>query len=92
GLKSPVVDALLDAMSRARTMPELIDACRALDRVVMQEHWQVPALYASSFRASYWDRFERPAKMPLYYTVDSPNSALPPWPLATWWAKAGAAR
>ncbi len=92
GLKNPVVDALLEAMNRARTMPALRDAARALDRVVMHEHWQVPELYSNAFRASYWDRFGRPKTKPLYYTIDSPSSALPPWPITTWWIRPGAVR
>ena len=91
GVKSPVVDALVEAMNRAKTLDALRDACRALDRVVMHEHWQVPDLYSSSYRASYWNRFERPKKMPLYYTVDSALQPLPAWPITTWWPKPGPA-
>jgi len=91
GVKSPVVDALLQAMDRARTLPALQDACRALDRVVLHEHWQVPDLFSSSFRASYWDRFLKPARKPLYYSIDTPGS-LPQWPVVTWWMKPGAVR
>jgi peptide/nickel transport system substrate-binding protein/microcin C transport system substrate-binding protein len=92
GLKSPVVDALLEAMNRAKTLEALRDACRALDRVMMQEHYQVPELYSNAFRASYWDRFERPKTRPLYYTIDSALSALPAWPITTWWIRPGAVR
>jgi peptide/nickel transport system substrate-binding protein/microcin C transport system substrate-binding protein len=92
GVKSAAVDALLAALARAATMQELQDACRALDRVVMHEHWQVPELYAPNFRVSYWDRFERPKTLPKYYTIDSPNDALPQWPLIAWWLKPAARR
>ncbi|HET9646113.1 MAG TPA: extracellular solute-binding protein [Burkholderiaceae bacterium] len=87
GVKSPAVDAILAAMNRAQTMDALRDACRALDRIVMHEHWQVPDLYGANFRVSYWDRFERPAALPLYYGIDSESSGLP-WPITTWWLKA----
>jgi peptide/nickel transport system substrate-binding protein/microcin C transport system substrate-binding protein len=87
GIRSKAVDAALAAMNNAHTMQELQDACRALDRVVMHSHWQVPDLYSASFRVSYWDRFERPKKMPLYYTIDSGYETLPQWPLITWWIK-----
>jgi microcin C transport system substrate-binding protein len=92
GLKDPVVDALLSKMSAAHTMQDLIDTCRAFDRVVMHQHWQVPELFISDWRISYWDRFERPKTMPLYYTIDSPNEQLPAWPIMTWWLKDGARR
>ena len=92
GVKSAAVDAVLDAMNRATTMPQLLDATRALDRIVMHEHWQVPELYAANYRVSFWDRFERPKTMPRFFTIDSPNESLPQWPITTWWLKAGAAR
>ncbi|MEO8807095.1 MAG: extracellular solute-binding protein [Burkholderiaceae bacterium] len=92
GVRSKAVDSVLEALNGARTMQELQDACRALDRIVMQSHWQVPNLYAANFRVSYWDRFERPKTMPLYYTIESPNDPLPQWPIITWWFKPGAAR
>ena len=87
GIRSKAVDAALAAMGQARTMQELQDGCRALDRIVMHNHWQVPDLYSGSFRVSYWDRFERPKTMPLYYTIDSGLEVLPQWPVTTWWLK-----
>lgn len=92
GLKDPVVDALLVKMSAAQTMEELVAACRAFDRVVMHQHWQIPELFIADWRVSFWDRFERPKTMPLYYTIDSPNEVLPAWPIMTWWLKDGARR
>jgi len=85
GVKSRAVDALLAAMSTARTLDELRDAARALDRVVMWNHWQVPELYSNEERASYWNRFGLPATRPLYYTLESSLVELPPWAVVTWW-------
>lgn len=87
GVKSPAVDATLAAMSDAQTMQQLLDACRALDRIVMQEHWQIPYLFGARHRVSYWDRFERPKTLPKYFTIESPNDLLPQWPIITWWLK-----
>ena len=92
GVKSAAVDAVISAMSQARTLEQLRDACRALDRIVMHEHWQVPYLFGNTHRVSYWDRFERPAKRPKYYSVDSPNELLPQWPITTWWLRDGERR
>ena len=89
GVRSKAVDSVLAALGNARTMQELEDACRALDRIVTHSHWQVPNLYAANFRVSYWDRFERPKTMPLYYTIDSPSEVLPQWPIICWWLKPG---
>ncbi len=90
GVKSAAVDAVLAAMNQAQTLQELQDACRALDRIVLHQHWQVPDLYISDFRVSHWDRFERPKTVPLFYSIDNPGG-LVPWPLVAWWLKPGGA-
>lgn len=91
GVKNKAVDAMLDAMNRATTLTELTDAARALDRIVMHEHWQVPELYSNNYRISYWDRFERPKTLPKYFTIESATESLPQWPIITWWLKPGVA-
>ena len=90
GVKSAAVDHILDAMNRAKTLEEFRDACRALDRVVMWNHWQIPELYADYEPMSYWNKFGMPALRPLYFTADLPPDVDPqlPWPLVTWWIKA----
>ncbi len=90
GVKSAAVDHIVTAMAAATTLEQLRDASRALDRVVMWNHWQVPDLYAADEKASYWDRFGTPAKRPLYFTIESPNSEMVAWPISTWWLKPGA--
>lgn len=90
GVKSPAVDHIAQVMSAATTLEALRDASRALDRVVMWNHWQVPDLYAADEKASYWDRFGMPEKRPLYFTVENPSSEMLAWPLSTWWIKPGA--
>ena len=90
GVKSAAVDHILDAMSRAKTLEALRDACRALDRVVMWNHWQVPELYFAAEPASYWNKFGMPATRPKYFTIDSALSEQPAWPIIAWWIKPGA--
>jgi microcin C transport system substrate-binding protein len=94
GVKSAAVDRLIQAMDQAKTMEELRDATRALDRVIMWSYWQIPELYADIEPMSYWDKFGMPARRPLFFTAD-----LPPdddwqlaWPLVTWWIKDPALR
>lgn len=79
GLKSPVVDDLVDRIINAQTQPELSAACRALDRVLWYGYYVVPNWYLAYHRVAYWNRFVRPDKLPLYY--------LPRQELATWWVK-----
>ncbi len=89
GVKSPAVDHILAAMSRANTMQEFRDACRALDRVVMWNHWQVPELYSDKELISHWNKFGMPAVRPKYFTTNlsfelDPHIA---WPITGWWMK-----
>ena len=91
GVKSAAVDSLLQALANARTLEDLRDASRALDRVVMWNHWQVPYFYAANERSSYWNRFGMPAVRPLFFTLESPNSEMIAWAISTWWIK-GAGR
>ena len=90
GVKSAAVDHLVDVMNRATSIAELRTASRALDRVVMWSHWQVPELYFAQLPTSYWNKFGRPKVQPKYYSVDSPNDAHPAWPITTWWIRAAA--
>ncbi len=84
GVKSPAVDQLLKVMAEANTLDALRDAARALDRVIMWNHWQVPDLYTSDQKASYWNRFGMPARRPLFFTIDT-GAGFAAWPLETWW-------
>jgi microcin C transport system substrate-binding protein len=92
GVKSPAIDHIVRAMSQATTLAELRDAARALDRVVMWSHWQVPDVYTADEPASYWNRFGMPAVRPKYFSLESPSSEEPPWAVTTWWIKDGAVR
>ncbi|HEX7384519.1 MAG TPA: extracellular solute-binding protein [Burkholderiaceae bacterium] len=83
GVKSKAVDHILEAMQKATTLEDLRSACRALDRVVMWSHWQIPELYSPFEPASYWNRFGMPKTLPKYYDIDTPTDL--PWPLFTWW-------
>ena len=92
GVKSPAIDHIVEAMKAARTQDELRTATRALDRVVMWNHWQVPDLYFSLLPTTYWNKFGMPAVRPKYYSIDSPSDAQPAWPLITWWIRDPARR
>jgi peptide/nickel transport system substrate-binding protein/microcin C transport system substrate-binding protein len=89
GVKSKAVDHILEAMGTATTLADFRDACRALDRVVMWSHWQVPELYKASESLAYWNKFGMPAVMPLHFNTDqAPDvEASLPWPIVAWWAK-----
>ena len=66
GLRSPVVDALIEKIIAARTRDELRVATRALDRVVMNTHNVIPQWFKAAHHIAYWDKFSRPAVKPKY--------------------------
>lgn len=92
GIKSAAADHILKAMAGASTLQEFRDACRALDRVVMWNHWQMPELYADQELVSHWNKFDMPAAPPRYFSTDLPFDidAQIAWPITAWWMKPGA--
>ena len=76
GIKSPVVDALVEKIIASQTMDELLTSVHALDRVLSWNFYSLP-LYSVGGKTwvAYWDRFGRP-------NPESPFG----WPwLNTWW-------
>ena len=63
-------------MGHAKTYEQTRDASRALDRIVMHGHYQVPQLFSPGYLMSYWNKFGLP-KQPEYYTTDEYSE--------TWW-------
>ena len=67
GIADHAVDALIDAAIAAKTRPELIAACRALDRVFRAGRYWIPHWYKASHLIAYWDVFGFPAAQPRYF-------------------------
>lgn len=80
GVKSPAVDALLDRMVSAKTKPDYLAACRALERVITHSHVFIPQWFSGTHRMAYnaW-RLERPTVTPPYFRGET-------WAIDTWWA------
>ena len=66
GIKSQVVDALIEEVIHAKTRQELITACRALDRVLLWGIYLIPHWHIRSYRVAYWNFFDRPRTKPKY--------------------------
>ena len=66
GVADPVVDALIDVISRAENRETLTDAVKALDRVLRSMHIWVPQWHKGSHTIAYWDIYSRPAIKPEY--------------------------
>ena len=81
GIQNPAVDALISDMVGAKSLAQLLPACRALDRVIAHSYLLIPQWSANSHRLAYnaW-RLDRPARMPPYAQGES-------WAIDTWWAK-----
>ena len=68
GLRSPLVDAVIDLSLDAET-PEIRDAAlMALDRVLRYEFFIIPAWYNDVVWVAHWDIFQRPEETPPYST------------------------
>jgi microcin C transport system substrate-binding protein len=76
GIKNPAVDALIERVIFAKSRGELVAATRALDRVLLWNHYVVPQFTDDKVRAARWDRFGRPDPLPEYG-----GSAFP----TVWW-------
>lgn len=81
GVKSAAIDALITAMTRAKSKAELLPACRALERVISHSHLLIPQWTAGTHRMVYnsW-RVAKPETMPPYAQGET-------WAIDTWWAK-----
>ena len=66
GIKDPVVDALIGAVTAATDRESLIAAARALDRVLLSGHYMIPQWYKGAHHLVYWNKFDRPALKPRY--------------------------
>jgi microcin C transport system substrate-binding protein len=64
GISDPATDALIDKVIFAIDRKSLIVAVKALDRVLMANHFVIPQWFSEFDRYVYWDRFGRPAKLP----------------------------
>jgi microcin C transport system substrate-binding protein len=81
GIKSPVIDELIEGLITAPDRASLIAHTHALDRVLQYGYYVVPQFHLGAFWAAYWDKFRRPEIAPKYgLGVD------------TWWVDPNAER
>ena len=66
GIKDPAVDKLIDHIIFADSRRQLVAASRALDRVLLWNHFVIPNWHSRNDRIAYWNRFSRPAVKPKY--------------------------
>ncbi len=84
GIKNEAVDALIERVIFAKDRAELVAATKALDRVLLWNHYVVPQWTYGKQRTARWDRYGRPAELPKY--------AAAAFPTVWWWDAARAAK
>ncbi len=84
GIKNPAVDALFDRLIFAKSREDLVAATKALDRVLLWNHYVVPQWTYGKVRSARWDRYSRPDPLPKY--------GFSGFPTVWWWDEAKAAK
>ncbi len=66
GIKNPVIDALIEKIISAPDRASLVTATRAMDRVLLWNHYVISNWHSPEFNVAYWNRFSRPTVPPKY--------------------------
>ena len=74
---------MIEKIATARSHEVLVAATRALDRILLWNHYVVPQWAYGKLRTARWDRFSRPNLLPKY--------GIAAFPTLWWWDKAKAA-
>jgi microcin C transport system substrate-binding protein len=64
GIKNPAIDKLVDRIIFAKDRDDLVAACRALDRVLLWNHYVVPQFFSPNQRIAYWNKYSHPETLP----------------------------
>jgi microcin C transport system substrate-binding protein len=81
-MKNPAVDAMIEQVVLAKSYDDLVAAAKAVDRILLWNHYVVPQWSYNKLRTARWDRFDRPGRLPKYG-----GAAFP----ALWWWDPGKA-
>jgi microcin C transport system substrate-binding protein len=83
GIKNPAVDAMIDQIVFAKNRADLEAATRALDRILLWNHYVIPQWTYGKVRTARWDRFGHPDPMPKFGRASFPT---------VWWWDADKAK
>jgi microcin C transport system substrate-binding protein len=64
GIANPAIDALIDKLVLADDRDTQIAITKAIDRVLLHNHYIVPSYTLRNSRTARWDRFSRPDNLP----------------------------
>lgn len=79
GIKNRVADQLIELIIAAESLEQLQVINRALDRVLLWNHYVIPQFYNSKHRFAHWNRFGKPDVQPKYIGSGFPTG---------WWMDA----
>ncbi len=82
GIKNPAIDELIEKVVFAKDRDTLIAATKALDRVLLWNHYIVPGWTIRKTRVARWDKYDHPDPLP-EYSIGFP---------AIWWYDAEKAK
>jgi microcin C transport system substrate-binding protein len=74
GIKSKIIDTLVEQLIAAQTRADLVAHVHALDRVLQYGYYVIPQYHLGAYWVAYWDKYRRPQVAPRY----TPG-------LETWW-------
>lgn len=66
GISDPAIDYLVDQLIQSQDRQQLVLRTRALDRVLLWNHFVIPQYHINKYRVAYWDKFAMPEKRPKY--------------------------
>jgi microcin C transport system substrate-binding protein len=84
GIKNPAVDEMIEKIVYAKTREDLVAASKALDRILLWNHYVVPQWSYAKLRTARWNRFGHPDTMPKY--------GMSAFPALWWWDAERAAK
>jgi len=80
GIQNSTIDKILETMIYSKTRQELLTAAHLADRFLWNEFYMLPNWYINKHRIAFFDKFNRPEKLPKYYEAMN-------YVLKTWWSK-----
>ncbi len=84
GIKNPAVDAMIGHIVYAKNRADLEAATKALDRILLWNHYVVPQWTYGKVRSARWNRFGHPDPMPKFGRAA--------FPTVWWWDAAKASK
>lgn len=76
GIKDPVIDEFIKGIIHAESREDLVTKTRAMDRVLLWNHYVIPMWHYPKWRIAHWSKIQRPETL----------SPISPLISETWWS------